>query len=57
MTADEYSRRANLHRPQTLAENRAAAMELLRSGLSDGDVAHILGASVEQVRRLIGRPP
>lgn len=53
----DYDRRAAEHAPQTAEGLRAAALEMLRSGLTDHDVAHVLRLDVNAVRRLIGACP
>jgi hypothetical protein len=51
-----YDARANLHRPKTLDEIRAAVHALLADGMSDYDTAAALQIAVEQVRRFAAEP-
>ena len=54
MSGQEYDVRAVEHRPETIEGLREAAMQLLRDGLTDHDVAQILELDVNAVRRLVG---
>lgn len=55
MTAEQdFDRRAREHAPQTVEGLRDAALEMLRNGLTDHDVAHVLQLDVNGVRRLVG---
>ncbi len=53
-SGDDHRRRAELHKPLTREGIVAAARELLRTGLSDHDVAQVLKLDVQQLRRLVG---
>lgn len=53
----DYSRRATEHAPATAEGLRDAALEMLRSGLTDHDAAHVLRLDVNALRRLIGACP
>ena len=50
---DNYAARAQLHRPRTREEARAAAQRLLAEGFSDHGVAAALGVAIEEVRRML----
>ena len=50
----DYRQRAEAHKPSDAAGIRAAALEMLRSGLTDHDVGHVLRLDANAVRRLVG---
>jgi hypothetical protein len=52
-----YRERAAQHMPQSKEGLLHAAREMLRNGLTDHDVAHVLRLDVQQIRRLIGECP
>jgi hypothetical protein len=57
MDALEYSRLAEMNKPQTPEGIVAAARELLHNGSTEFDVAHVLKVDVHQIRRLVGECP
>jgi hypothetical protein len=54
VSAPAYQELAEAHKPQTAEGIAAAARELVRNGLTDHDVAHVLRLDVELVRRFLG---
>jgi transposase-like protein len=48
-----YRERAELYKPQTIDEARAAAHRMLDEGYSDHGIAAALGVAIEEVRRML----
>lgn len=51
--ADEYERRASLHRPTDADGLRIAALDLACAGLREADIARALSISIEAARQLL----
>ncbi len=52
---NDYRTRAERHAPQTAAELRRAAQQMLRDGMGEHSVADALKLDVAAVKRLVGQ--